>query len=153
MLEFFTHSFPLKRKEIWFYNGETVKPGTYTVFSAARKPITKGNVFYEEYQTSVIDLQKDKDALFKEIHPTYRYDIRSAEKQQVRHNCITDPRIEDCHALVKDYNEFAKEKDLDNLNLNWLLSVQKKGALRFSRVFVDEKWIATHIYISDGVTV
>src|ERR1700758_1326899 len=130
MLVITTHNFFLfTRKEIWFYNGEEINEGTYNVFSAAKKKYGTGHVFYEKYETSIIDLHKPEPELFNAIHTTFRYDIRVAEKQGIHTALYFNPNKKDCHKLINDFNLFANEKKLSKMNVKWVMALQKKGSI------------------------
>jgi lipid II:glycine glycyltransferase (peptidoglycan interpeptide bridge formation enzyme) len=150
MLLFTTHNyFVFTRKEIWFYNGEPVKEGTYNVYAAAKKISNENNKFQEKYKTSVIHLSKLEEELFKAIHATYRYDIRSAEKKNILHKTILNPKKEDCIELVKSYNFFAKSKNMPTMSLRRILALQKTSSIYITKALQDEKEISTHVYIFD----
>jgi lipid II:glycine glycyltransferase (peptidoglycan interpeptide bridge formation enzyme) len=154
MLEFTTHNLPFfERKEIWFYNGEKLKTSSYTVFCAAKKLFGTQNVLYEKYQTSVINLLKEEEALFEAIHPTFRYDIRSAEKMEIKTDVFLNPGKTECGKLIFDYNLFAKDKGLPAMNEKWIYALQKKGNLCFSKAYLKNNEIATHVYIFDEQTI
>lgn len=155
MLEFVTNRFLFfSRKEVWFYNGEKIKPATYTVFSAAQKqPSDLKSSFIEKYFTSIIDLTRNEPDLFDAIHPTFRYDIRAAEKKGVQKTAVLSPTHADCVKLVNDYQVFASEKDLPPLSLPRILAIREKGKLLFTKAIYNGAEVATHIYITDGCTI
>src|SRR6185312_14660391 len=128
MLVFTTHTYFLfTRKEIWFYDGEPIKEGTYSVYTASKKASNKNNRFEENYKTTVINLSKSEKDLFKSIHSTYRYDIRSAEKRNLIYKTVLNPQKEDCVFLQKAYNGFATSKKIPVMNLKQVLALQKIG--------------------------
>ncbi|MGZ3903040.1 MAG: hypothetical protein ACXVC6_05065 [Bacteroidia bacterium] len=154
MLEFTTHNFPfLKRKEIWFYDGQAVKEEAYTVFSVSNLPSPANCSFHEKYQTVVIDLSKTENELLNEIHPTYRYDIRAAQKKGIISKLYLKPSAADCAELVKSYNLFAVEKKIAGFNERWLNALRKKGNILFSKAFFENNEIVTHVYIFDEETI
>lgn len=154
MIEFITHKAPFfSRKEVWFYNGEAPGSAAYMTFSAARKVLEGKNVFLERYQTCIIDLGKSEDELYKGIHPTYRYDIRNAEKQGIEVEFCISPESEACDKLALDYNVFAKKKKLGNLSCRWLRTIAKSGNLAYSRALYEDTIVATHLYLFDKKTV
>jgi lipid II:glycine glycyltransferase (peptidoglycan interpeptide bridge formation enzyme) len=150
MIEVTTHAFPgFSRKEIWFYNGEPYEPAVYTVFSAAQVIPEGKSIFLEKYTTSMVRLTCDEQLLFNAIHPTYRYDIRSAEKQGITTRLIFSPSKEECLELVSAYEKFAAERKLRKLQISWLLGLRKQGCLCITMAVCDGKVLATHIYIYD----
>jgi len=154
MVEFTTHNYLLfSRKEVWFYNGELLRPATYTVFSAAKKVHPSHNRFLEKYHTSAVDLQKKEEDLFGAIHATYRYDIRVAEKQDLRTVTYLNLSKMDCLTLVEEYNQFAREKNLEFMQPEWALAIRGKRNICFTRVFKNHTLIVTHIYIFDEHTI
>ncbi len=154
MLEFTTHNYPFfSRKEIWFYDGEEIEKGTYTVFSAAKKTFDTPQGAYEKYETSIIDLLQSEGDLFSRIHPTFRYDIRAAKKQGVNTILYFNPTKDDCVRLIAAYNLFALDKNLPKKKPEWAVALQKNGNICFSKAKINETEIATHIYIFDTETI
>lgn len=154
MLQFTTHNFLFfSRKEVWFYNGEKLNGKGYTVFSAAKKRKEGNTAFFEKYNTSIIDLSKPETELHNAIHPTFRYDIRVAEKNAIHVKLIKVPTREDCLKLIEDYNSFAKEKDLPPINKHRIMCLHKKGCINISKALLDNTEIVTHVYIFDKETV
>lgn len=154
MVEVTTHNFLwFKRKEVWFYKGGPVNEEAYTVFSVSSLPCTGNCRFHEKYQTSVIDLSKTETELFNAIHPTYRYDIRAAQKKGLKSSLFPSLTASDCLELIKGYNLFAAEKKIPNINERLLKALQKKGNILFSKVFYENADVATHIYIFDSETI
>ena len=154
MLVFTTHKYLLfTRKEIWFYNGEPLTKGTYSTFSAAKKLYGNNNQRYEKYITSIIDLTKSDEDLFNAIHPTYRYDIRSAEKKNLEHIILQHPNKNDCENLIKSYNLFAREKELAPMNTKYIFALQKTGNLCITKAELNGVEISTHLYIFDKNTI
>lgn len=151
MLFFTTHNyFVFTRKEIWFYDGEAMQEGTYNVYTAAAK-VGQGNIrFQEKYVTSIIHLLKPEEELFKSIHPTYRYDIRSAEKKNILYNPILNPTKEDCINLLKSYNEFAKNKNMPRMNRHRILALQGIGNIYITQVLSHGIIVSTHVYFFDN---
>jgi len=150
MLIFTTHNYLLfTRQEIWFYNGEPIKEGTYNVFSSAKIISEGNNKFQEKYNTSIIDLLKPEEELFKAIHSTFRYDIRSAEKKNILHKTILITKKEDCNDLIKAYNSFAKSKNMPTINPQHILALQKTGNIYITKVLLNGMEVSTHIYIFD----
>ncbi len=150
MLEFTTHKYFLfTRKEFWFYDGEKIKEGAYNVFSVAKKTYGANNNFLEKYKTSIIDLSKSEEELFNAIHPTFRYDIRAAEKQKIEYKTFVNPTKSECINLVHDYNLFAKSKQLPLMNMNRILTIQKSGNIYITKALLQGNEISTHIYIFD----
>jgi len=153
MLIFTTNNYFLfTRKEIWFYNGEPVKEGIYNVYTASKKAPIGENKFQEKYQTPIINLLKSEDELFKSIHSTFRYDIRSAEKKQILYKAILNSQKKDCKELLYAYNEFAKHKKLPKMSLQRILALQKTGNLYITKAMLDGIEISTHIYLFDKNT-
>lgn len=154
MIELQTHNFlGLSRKEIWFYRGEPVKRAAYTVFSAAYEIPPGPTRFLEDYSTSIIDLSKDESELFQAIHPTYRYDIRSAEKQKVSVKQLDSPTREDCKRLAADFDKFAKAKNLSALNHRLLCALQAKDHLCITAASVNGITVTTHVYVCNRTQV
>ncbi|MGZ3863966.1 MAG: hypothetical protein ACXVPN_05650 [Bacteroidia bacterium] len=154
MLEFTTNNFLFfSRKEVWFYNGEKVTEGSYTVYTAAQKTIQGRTTFLEKYNTTIIDLSKTEIELQNAIHPTFRYDIRIAEKNSITTLLIDNPTQKDCLKLINDYNRFAFEKKLKPMKKNWLMTLQKKESIYISKAFSGNTEIATHVYIFDDETI
>lgn len=154
MLEITTHNLPLiKRKEVWFYKGGSIKKEAYTVFSAANKPYSGKCEFLEKYQTVVIDLLKKETELLNAIHPTYRYDIRSAQKKGIISKMFLRPNLTDCLELINSYNAFAAEKKIPEMNKRWVKALQKNGSIIFSKAFFRNEDITTHVYIFDKETI
>ncbi|HXD93213.1 MAG TPA: hypothetical protein VNX01_08360 [Bacteroidia bacterium] len=150
MLLFTTHNYLLfTRKEIWFYNGEPIKKGTYNIYTASRKTLGENNKFQEVYNTPVISLLKSEGDLFKAIHSTYRYDIRAAEKKRILYKTILNPKKEDCIILINAYNDFAKNKKIPAMNLKRILAIQKTGNLYITKAIFGETEVSTHVYIFD----
>jgi hypothetical protein len=150
MLLFNTHNFFLfTRKEIWFYDGEPIKEGAYNVYTAAKKTSGENNQFQEKYKTSIIYLTKLEEDLFKAIHATYRYDIRSAEKKYILNKAILHPKKEDCIELIKSYNRFAKSKNMPSMSLRLILALQNTENIYITKAFLGETEILTHVYIFD----
>lgn len=151
MLEVVTHNWlGFIRKEIWFYDGGKYEPGAYTVFCAAQE-IPLGECRYlEKYATSVIDLQKDETDLLGAIHPTYRYDIRSAERQGVVQEVVETPTAEDCKELLTGYAAFARSKKLVPLSGRLIDALRKNGRLRITKARAGNQVVATHVYICDS---
>jgi hypothetical protein len=154
MLLFTTHNFFLfTRKEIWFYDGEPIKEGTYNVYTAAKKNSGENNRFQEKYKTSIVYLTKPEEDLFKVIHATYRYDIRSAEKKNISYKAILHPKKEDCIELLKSYNKFARSKNMSVMNLRRISALQNTGNLYITKALLGETEVSTHVYIFDkGIT-
>jgi hypothetical protein len=154
MLVFTTHNYFLfTRKEVWFYDGEPLQEGTYNAFSAAKRPYPGASCFFEKYPTSIIALDKPEEELFNAIHSTYRYDIRSAEKNKIEYLSVCTPSINECQNLVTGYNLFANEKKLPTLNLKRILAMQQSGNLCITKAMLDGIEICTHIYLFDRNTV
>jgi lipid II:glycine glycyltransferase (peptidoglycan interpeptide bridge formation enzyme) len=154
MLDITTHNyFIFTRKEFWFYDGEEIKEGTYNVYTASKKAPIWENKFQEKYKTSVINLLKSEEDLFKSIHSTYRYDIRSAKKKQVFYKTILNPQKEDCIDLLQAYNAFAKHKKLPVMSLQRILAFQKTGNLCITKTMLEGIEISTHIYLFDENTI
>jgi len=154
MLIFTTHKYLFfTRKEIWFYDGEPVSEGTYNTFSAAKKNTGGHAKFGEKYLTSVVDLKKTEDELFKAIHPTYRYDIRSAEKKNMSFITILKPDKRNCEDLFKSYNSFAKAKGVPALKAKSILVLRETGNVCMTKILLNDVEISTHTYLYDKKTV
>jgi len=154
MLIFTTHKYLFfTRKEIWFYDGEPVPEGTYNTFSAAKKNTEGHAKFGEKYLTSIIDLSKTEEELFKAIHPTYRYDIRSAEKKNMTFKTILKPEKENCRDLFKSYNSFAKTKGVPFINAKSILALREAGNVCITKILLNDIEISTHSYFYDKKTV
>ncbi|HKC68444.1 MAG TPA: hypothetical protein VKG26_09445, partial [Bacteroidia bacterium] len=126
MLLFTTHNYFLfTRKEIWFYDDEPIKKGTYNVYTASRKKSDVSTKFQETYRTPIVYLEKPEDILFKAIHSTYRYDIRAAEKKKLTYETVLTPNKADCVALYKAYTDFAKTKHIEQMNFRRIIALQK----------------------------
>ena len=154
MLEITTHNFLFfTRKEFWFYDGEKITEGTYNTFSAAKK-INEGNITYlQKYQTTQIDLSKTEEDLFKAIHPTFRYDIRTAEKQNFKYISFDQPTNNDCKMLIESYNSFARSKNLKSYNRRWITALKKAGKLYFTKILLGNIILITHVYVFDNETI
>lgn len=154
MLIFTTHNFfSFTRKEIWFYAGEEFEEGLYNVFSSAKHSYRSSYLFHEKYNTSVLDLSKSETELYNNIHSTFRYDIRNAEKKRISTQLYFNPDKKDCLKLINNYNLFAHKKGLQKMNFKWVMALQKKGNICFSKVFLNHTEIATHVYIFDKETI
>ena len=151
MLEVVTHNWlGFIRKEIWFYDGGKYQRVSYTAFCAAQE-IPLGECRYvEKYTTSVIDLAKDEKELLDAVHPTYRYDIRSAERHGVVQQLLEAPTSEDCKELLTEYAEFARIKKLSPLRARFIGALRESGCLRITKARADNQVVATHVYICDS---
>ena len=154
MLEITTHKFLFfTRKEFWFYDGEDLKKGAYNMFSAANK-ITGGSIQYlQKYQTTEIDLLKTEEELFKAIHSTFRYDIRTAEKQNFQCLSFLHPTNEDCETLIRAYNAFANSKGLNPYNRRWVFALKHSGNLYFTKILLGNIVLTTHVYLFDKTNI
>ena len=127
MLQFTTHNYPfLTRNEVWFFNGEEIKNGAYTMFSAAKKVIDLNVLNLQKYTTSIIDLSKSEEELFNAIHPRIRRYIRAAEKQGIKVRQKLEPSFSDCEYALTCFNKFARGKNISALSKKWLDSLIKK---------------------------
>jgi lipid II:glycine glycyltransferase (peptidoglycan interpeptide bridge formation enzyme) len=154
MLIFTTHNFFFfSRKEIWFYDGEPLKEGTYNVFSVAKKIHGTDPKFIEKYSTCIIDLTKTEEELFNAVHPTFRYDIRAAQKHKIEYKFYSAPNTNDCIYFTNAYNLFAQTKDLPAMNIKHILTPQIAGGLFISCMLSDKEIIVTHFYFYDKKTV
>src|ERR1700749_1983670 len=146
MLIFTTHTyFFFSRKEIWFYNNEPFKKGTYNVFSATKIIDTKKTSFFEKYSTIIIDLRLPEEDLLKNIHSIYRNYIKAAEKQDFNYAIVTSPTESDCIKLATLFNKFAKNKHIRLLTPKWLISAAKSGNLCFTSIKKNNEDIVVHI--------
>lgn len=141
------------RKEIWFYDGGKYKPASYTVFCAALEIPLGECRFLEKYSTSVINLEKEEKELSGAIHPTYRYDIRSAERQGVVHQMVGTPSIGDCKVLLNEYTQFARSRKLSPLSARLIGALRQSGSLCITKARAGDHVVATHVYICDPTCV
>jgi lipid II:glycine glycyltransferase (peptidoglycan interpeptide bridge formation enzyme) len=151
MIELVTHNlFGFVRKEIWFYNGEPYSPSAYTVFCAAREVPFGECRFIEKYTTSVIDLGKAEKDLLAAIHPTFRYDIRSAERQGVTVQQLDRPTAADCESMLQEYDRFARSRKLTPLNGRFLRAACLAGRLCITKASSNKQTVTTHVYLFDA---
>ncbi len=155
MIQFTTHRFLFfSRREIWFYDGENFEEGTYTAFSAAHRSLEMNTSSITEcktvlYGTILTDLLKSKEELFSLIHPTFRYDIKSAEKRNLHYEADCNPTINNCDQAISIFQKFAKSKNLNPINRKWLLALNKSNSICISKISMDNIVIVIHIYIVD----
>lgn len=150
MLEVCTHRFLFfKRKEFWFYDSEKINKGTYSVFcySNEKEACLKEHVLIE--QTSLIDLTKSEDELFRNINRTFKYHIKKAEKIGVNLNIDYSPSIQKCKEIINEFSVFAMAKNIE-WNERRIIALQKINKLIISEAFLNEEKIATHVYLHDN---
>ena len=149
MLEICTHQFLFfKRKELWFYNSEKIKKGTYNVFcySNEEKVIVKENVLIE--QTSQISLEKPSEELFGRINRTFKYHIHKAERIGIKTKIDYSPTMQKCLQVMKELSAFTGEKKIE-WNPKRIEALQKLNKLIISEAFLEKARIVTHIYLHD----
>ena len=126
-----------------------LKRGIYDTYTASKKEPDFNTVFLEKYTTTVIDLSKPEEELFKNIHSTFRYDIKSAEKRNLIYKTILKPNNEDCIDMLKAYKEFAKTKNIPPMNFRQILALIKTKSVYITKVLLDKNEISTHVYVFD----
>lgn len=150
MLEVCTHQFLFfKRKEIWFYDAETINKRTYNVFCYSNEKDSKQrpNVLVE--QTSLINLTKNEDELFNNINRTFKYHIKKAEGIGITVCIDYTPTIKKCTEVINEFSIFAKEKKIE-WNSKRIIALQKLNKIIISEAIFKEEKIVTHIYLQDN---
>ena len=150
MLSIITHKFPFFKKiEIWFYNGEIVKEGSYTSYCYVQRDLDLP--FENELKefTSTIDLTKEETILFNSINTTFRYHIKKARTINFDYNFNSKPSIEDCKKLITSFKKFAREKKISSMNKKRILALQRSNNIFITEIKQLNVLIATHVYLFD----
>lgn len=148
MICFTTHNYIFfKRKEIWFYNKEYLKPVGYDVFAYTLETDIPENALIE--WTSHIDLTKTEEQLFKAISSTFRCHINRALHLGVQTEINFTPTVYECKRIIKELVRFAKLKGF-YFNKRRLRSLQKKGNLCVSNAKINNTNNVTHVYLFDN---
>lgn len=105
-------------------------------------------------ETIHINLSKDKNSLFKEMHRTTRSQIRRAEERELKHIIIKNPTDQDLNEFQRFYNLFAKDKKTSTCNsfhMRTMKLLREKKGLMLSYIQNDEGNITCYrVYVTDG---
>lgn len=151
MIDFVTHNFILiKRKEIWFFDGEDAKNCAYTVYSVAVKRPDHEVLHLRSQLTNKIDLSLEKEDILAAMHPTTRYDIKRGEKLHLDVKTNFQPSAVELQQLIEENISFSKEKKISPVNFTWLQATTKHSCLCLRQIYLDETMLVTHIYLYDS---
>lgn len=136
------------RQEIWFWKGEEIKRSNNDMFYVSFvKPEFKTN-YFKEVTTLFIDLTQDKEALFSDIKPNFRNEIRRAEKEECVCSIKENFSEKELVQIIKDYQKFAQTKGLDeDLSMDRLGAYCRDKVFMTSTVSCKNEFICTHVYL------
>ncbi|RBW71024.1 peptidoglycan bridge formation glycyltransferase FemA/FemB family protein [Bacillus taeanensis] len=122
------------------------------VQNTAVKKIDRKNSLNLYNQTLVIDLQKENEVLFKEIHKNTKYKINRAEKRdQLNYYELTSPTNKQIKKFALFFNKFANHKRIPRCIMSKLKALRDKQALVISYITNKEQQvICYHVHILDG---
>jgi hypothetical protein len=151
MISFNTHKNPIyTRQEIWFLNNESFEKKTYNVFCASEHIPQFKTYWQNSFDTIYINLNKDKEQLFKDLHSTFRYEIRRSEKEDFSIEYNWHPTLDDCEKLTQSFTQFAIQKKIPPISLKQIDAIRGVKKLCISKIFCNKEEILTHIYLHDN---
>jgi lipid II:glycine glycyltransferase (peptidoglycan interpeptide bridge formation enzyme) len=155
LLRFTTHAFLfLSRQEIWFHSGGYVPDRFYNVYCAAdTAPAEKNLLHVKEFKTTCIDLHQEAEAIFNSFHPTIRYEIRRAERENLSCKAHSNPSEIECSELIRCFDQFAKKKNIIPLSARRIHALRKMGCLFITGSYCGTVPVATHVYIVNDTRV
>jgi len=145
------HFFLIKKKEIWFYQGEPLAEGTYTVYSYTGEhfPFKRTFEVTTTEQTLTIDLGATEAEIFKNISRTFRYHIHKAERYGITFEGNASPGLKECGELASSFRAFATQKGIKSPNEKRLVALQESGNLFITWAKKDNETLITHAYLGD----
>lgn len=107
--------------------------------------------FHKKFNTLFIDLRKDVNELFSELHKNTRAKITKAQKDKLNFIHFSPPTDEQIQELSLFYDEFAKAKGIRRSNKNKMRALRDRNALVISLVSDhDNRPLCYHAYAADG---
>ncbi len=149
MLAIITHTFPFKKKEMWFYNGEPVNEVAYTTYCYVKGNFNVKFDYLLQELTTILYLNQSEEKLFQDINNTFKYEIRKAAVFDFKCQFITKPTLNDCKGIISLFKKFAKEKRIIPMNKHRIFALQKAEKIIISKIFKNNIDIITHIYLFD----
>lgn len=150
MLSILTHQFLLfKKKEIWFYNGESINEADYTTYCYVQNNFNLQFDSELKEFTTTLDLTQNENDLFNSINTTFKYHIRKAQKQNFQFISTSNPSVDDCKKLIKLFKEFAAEKKIISMNKRRIFALQQSNNILITTIKQENTYIVTHVYLYD----
>jgi hypothetical protein len=139
-----------KRQEIWFYNNETFNATDNDMFySSSVKPNFKTD-YVSEALTSIINLNDNADALYKNLDSDLKYEIRRAQKNDYVYKIYSPLPVDMMNAYYKTHKKFEEYKGLSvGLDYDRVANYVENKCLILSIVSLNKTEVTYHSYITD----
>lgn len=150
MIEITTYKFlSFTKKEIWYYNGETVTPGTYTTYCYSQHIFEAGHQNELKEFTTTIDLSKAECELFNALNEPFKYEIKKAERSGFYFDSLLSPTLFDCKKMIASFNIFSKNKGIGKINTRRIIALQKTNTIVLTTIKKENTDVVTHVYLFD----
>lgn len=138
----------VKTEEVWYKEDGIVNQDCDIVFF--KQIVDQPKVKSEEFHTLILNLEEEKEVIFKNISKNNRYEINRAQnKDELSFQIIagSDVTVDVIEKFVEAYNSFADERSKGSIKPSDFTKYAEKNQLVISTVERENQPLVWHTYI------